>query len=514
MKLDQLKVGAILSYVALGLGIIITFVFTRFMIDTLGTSEYGLFILVLAIISYLTVLDFGFGNAIVRYTAKYKAEQNIVQEEKMLGMFWILYIGLGVLSFVLVIIMNINFKSFFAGSMTDSEIEIARVLMWLAGFNMAMSFPFSIFTSIITAYERFIFLKVLNLIRQIANPVMMVIALLFGYKAIGMIVVVTALNILFNLISWIYCKRKIKVRIHFSGIDVPLFKEISKYSFFVFIALIVDRVYWGTGQLLIAKFINPASVAVFGIGMQFVNVFYMPMSTAISGVFLPKLTAISLEDTHEKKLSDIFIKVGRIQLIILSLIMSGFIMYGQSFIKLWLGDLFAESYYISLILMIPLTIPLAQSIGISILQARNLHAFRSIIYLIIAVANIIISIIFIQLFGVIGGAVGTAVSLIAGQIVIMNIYYKRKINIDIFGFWKEVFKLMPAILLTCGIGLVFKYFVPSGSWLFLIINVVFFTLVYLVAMYFIGINQYEKDLFVTPVKQLLGKLLKRGGAHD
>ena len=66
----QLKAGVLLSYLTLALSNIIALVYTPFMLRLMGQSEYGLYSLVASVVAYLTILDFGFGNAIIRYTAK------------------------------------------------------------------------------------------------------------------------------------------------------------------------------------------------------------------------------------------------------------------------------------------------------------------------------------------------------------------------------------------------------------------------------------------------------------
>ena len=71
IKSKEIKLGAILSYIVLGLNMIIGVLYTPILTSKLGQSEYGLYSLVSTIISYLTVLDFGFGNAIIIYTSKY-----------------------------------------------------------------------------------------------------------------------------------------------------------------------------------------------------------------------------------------------------------------------------------------------------------------------------------------------------------------------------------------------------------------------------------------------------------
>ena len=80
MPINQLKAGAILSYVSIGLNNIVGLLYTPFMLRMLGQNEYGLYSLVASVVSYLTVLDLGFANAIVRYTAKFRAEGKIREQ--------------------------------------------------------------------------------------------------------------------------------------------------------------------------------------------------------------------------------------------------------------------------------------------------------------------------------------------------------------------------------------------------------------------------------------------------
>lgn len=80
----------------------------------------------------------------------------------------------------------------------------------------------------------------------------------------------------------------------------------------------------------------------------------------------------------DKSISDLFIKVGRVQWFIILLILCGFILFGQNFILLWAGSDYADAYWMTLLLFIPSAIPLIQSLGIVILQARNKMRFRSL----------------------------------------------------------------------------------------------------------------------------------------
>lgn len=107
----------------------------------------------------------------------------------------------------------------------------------------------------------------------------------------------------------------------------------------------------------------------------------MALSTAISGVYLPHVTEIVAKNEPVKKLSDLFIKIGRYQYYLLALVASGFVIFGRDFIDIWAGKDFEEAYWITLLIIIPFTIDLIQNIGLSIMQAQNRYDFRAKVYL-------------------------------------------------------------------------------------------------------------------------------------
>ena len=507
MAINQLKAGAFLSYVSIGLNNIVGLLYTPFMLRMMGQSEYGLYSLVASVVAYLTVLDLGFGNAIVRYTAKFRAEGKIREQYEMFGMFFLLYIGIGVLALLVGLGLYFNVDYLFDATMDDSELYKIRVMMLLMVFNLAFTFPMSIWGSIITAYENFVFQKLVGIVRIILNPLVMIAMLLIGYRAIGMVVVTTIFNVVTLLINYWYCKKRLKIQVRFGHFQWGFFKEVSVYSFWIFLNAIMDRIYWSTGQFVLGMFKGAAVVAVYAVAIQLQGI-YMGFSTAISGVFLPKVTAMVTKENDEKAISDLFIRTGRIQYIIMVFILTGFIVFGKSFICLWAGEDYMDAYWIALCFFIPLIVPYIQNLGITILQARNQMKFRSILYVIIAVVSLCISIPFAKQYGGIGCAVGPAFALIAGQIIAMNVYYHRVIHIDIPQFWKEIGK-MSIIPLIIGLLFysLFNVYEISTVWM-LIIGILVFSLVYIPMFCFFGMKSYEKGLFFSPVQRIVNRFLK------
>lgn len=507
MPVNQLKAGVVLNYVVIFLNTIVGLLYTPYMLRMMGQSEYGLYSLVASVIAYLTVLDLGFGNAIVRYTAKFRAEKKTEEQYEMFGMFFLLYLVIGIIAFGIGLGLYFNVDTLFGNTMTAAELGRARIMMLLLVANLAFTFPMSIWGSIIQAYEDFVFQKSLNIFRIILNTAVMICLLHFGYKAVAMVVVQTIFNILTLVINFIYCRRKLNIHIYFRfrHFHWGFLKEVAIYSFWIFLNAIMDRVYWSTGQFVLGAMVGTAAVAVFAIAIQLEGM-YMQFSTAISSVFLPKVTAMVATNRSRKEISDLFIRTGRIQYIVLAYILSGFIIFGRQFIELWAGAGYSDAYIISLLFFIPLTVPLIQNLGITILQARNEMKFRSVLYIIIALVSLAMQIVLTRYFGGIGCAMGVSGALVVGQILIMNVYYRRRQDLDIKTFWKEISKMsiIPIVLIFSSM-LVIRHFFALDSWGKLILGIAAFSLVYIPLFFRFSMTDEERNLFISMFHKIFAR---------
>lgn len=506
MAINQLKAGAFLSYVSIALNNVLGLLYIPFMLRMMGQNEYGLYSLVASVVAYLTVLDLGFANAIVRYTAKFRAENKINEQYEMFGMFFILYCGIGIIALLVGFGLYFNVDSLFDATMTAADLDKVRIMMLLLVFNLAFTFPMSIWGAIITAYENFVFQRLVSIARTILNTAIMIVLLYMGYKAIAMVVLITIFNVVTLCINAWYCRYRLRIKVKFARFKWGFFREVGIYSFWIFLNAIMDRIYWSTGQFVLGIYKGAAVVAVYAVAIQLQQI-YMMFSTAISGVFLPKVTAMVAKGNDEKAISDLFIRTGRIQYIIMAFILTGFIVFGQSFIRLWAGEGYHEAFSIALLFFVPLTIPLVQNLGITILQARNQMKFRSILYVVIAIASLGVSIPLAKMYGGIGCAIGTALALTAGQIVAMNIYYHKKIHIDIPLFWKEIFQMsLVPVLVGLAFILLNTYFQVHYTIPTFIGGITLFVCCYMPLFWRYSMNASERQLFRGPVNTLINRI--------
>ncbi len=500
--MNQLKAGAALNYAIILLNTIVGLLYTPYMLRMMGKSEYGLYSLVASVISYLTILDLGLGNAVVRYTAKFRAEGKQREQYEMFGMFFVLYVIIGAVALLLGSALYFNVDAMFGATMTVEELYKARIMILLLVFNLAFTFPMSIFGSIITAYEHFVFPRAVSIIRILLNTGVMICLLYMGYRAVAMVVVQTVFNVATLLLNYIYCKRYLKIRIFFRRFRWGFLQEVAIYSFWIFLNVIMDKVYWSTGQFVLGAVVGTAAVAVFAVAIQ-LQVMYMQFSTAISQLFLPKITGMVATNDDNRSISDLFIRTGRIQYIVMALVLSGFIVFGRQFIVLWAGAGYEDAYIICLLFFFSLLIPMIQNLGITILQARNQMKFRSLLYIFIAMAALALQIVLARRYGGVGCAIAVSGALLLGQGLIMNIYYSKRQGIDIGRFWKEIFRMSVIPIAVTTTFLFADRMTEIDSWRELAVGIVLFCVIYIPLFWVLSMNKYERELLMIPMRRIL-----------
>ena len=503
--MNQIKAGAMLNDVIIGLNTLVGLLYTPFMLRCLGQNEYGLYSLVASVIAYLTILDFGFGNAIIRYTAKFRAEGKAQEQWEMFGMFVIVYSVIGLIALCGGMALYFNVDNLFDHTMSGADLSIAQTMMLLLTVNLAFTFPLSIFGSIISAYENFVFQRVVNIIRILLTTGVMIALLSIGFKAIALVVVQTVFNLLTLLLNYLYAKHKLKIKIVFHKFNFAFLKEIATYSFWIFLNAIMDKIYWGTGQFVLGSISGTIAVAIFSVAILLQQM-YMTFSSSISSVLLPKITMMVSHNRSAKEISELFITTGRIQYLILALILSGFIVFGQSFINLWAGQDYSYAYIITLIFFVSLLIPLIQNTGIVILQARNQMKFRSLLYLGISAVSLVFQILLTKKYGILGCSIAIGGALILGQGLIMNIYYAKKQSIAIVTFWRKIIKASIVPVVFTILGSLYTYNIALANWLQLGLSIFIFVCLYIPVLWLIGMNEYERNLVKVPIVKIVSRL--------
>ncbi len=526
MAINQRKAGTILSYAHIIIGNTISLIYTPIMLKMLGQSEYGLFGTANSVTSYLSLFSFGISGAYIRFNSLYRAKGDKEGEAKLNGVFFSIFSFLALLVLITGSIMVIFADNIFGNSLTDTELKKIKIIMILSICQFVVTFLFNTVAMVIQAYEKYIFIKSAVLIAGIVQPMINLVVLYFGGKAVSISVISLAVSILTYSTYVIYAKKSLNMKFDFHGLDKLLIKNVFVFSGFLFINSITDQITGSTDTLLLGMFSGTNAVAIYTIGATFGR-YFMSISTSVSSVFSPQINKIVAEDKNNNvALNEIFQRIGRVQCLIVSFILIAYIIFGLHFINLWAGEEYGiTSYFVGLFLLLATYVPLFQNIGIEIQKAKNMHKARSIVYFLVAVVNVLLTIgivLFLKnyfgsdsdsfkVYASMGAAFMTMFCYICGNDIFMNIYYHKKVGLDIITFWKKILRLVPGFLIPIAFGAFITYVFPIDSFLVFLVEAILFTVVFFISVWFLSMNEYEKELLSAPIKKIAGKLKRIKG---
>ena len=507
MKDNQLRWGSILSYVQIVVNVLIGLLYTPVMLKLLGQSEYGLYNTVSSTIAMLNVLSLGFNSSYIRYYARYAVQKDTRRINSLNGIFLIVFTIIGLIALVCGLFLTSHLELVFDQGLTASEYATAKVLMLILTVNLAISFPMSTFTSIISAHERYVFLKLMGIVKTVISPLLTLPLLLAGYGSVAMVVITTLVTLLMDAVYFFYARKKLEMRFAFHGFEKGILRNLLVYSSFIAINIVVDQINSNMDKFLLGRFVGTEEVAVYAIGYTLYH-YYMFFSLGVSSVFSPRIHRIvnstQLDSPEQKRqLTKLFVRVGRIQYLILALVATGFFFFGRQFIVMWTDSEYGNSYYVALLLIFSATVPFIQNVGIEIQRALNRHVFSSICYLMMALVNLAVSIELCQRFGAVGSAAGTALAFVLANGLIMNVYYHKRCNIDILYFWRCILRMSLGLILPLITGALIVQLWDCYKPIPFLLGIPAYTLVYCCSMWLFGLDKEEKQKIISGIRRKL-----------
>ncbi len=501
--MNQLKAGVALNFASTALRLGTAFFMTPYVLSCLGAVEYGTYTLVSSVIMWMILADFGISATVSRYVAEFRAKKDQKKEAVFLSNVMLLNIISGLVVFVAGIIVYWNI-SFLFPSLHGENLENFKVMYLISFSYTVLYFPFKVFAGIPAGHQKFIVPGLINIASAMLAVAASVLFLWWGYKAITLVIINVASGFAILAGSIFYSIKSLGTRIQWE-ISPEIVKIILKYSCWIFVGSIADLLYWKTGNIIIARTSGPMDVTLFSLGINFSNYFII-VSSAVAGVFFPKIVSMVALNQTNQALTRLMARVGRLQLLFIGLLMMGFIFFGQQFLTLWVGRTLGSSTYIcwiiGLLVVIPLSLPLVQNLGIQIVQAKNMHNYRAVILLLIAVCNVIVGYMLSKSFGAPGLAARTALSLICGQCVAMNYFYHKKVGINIKVFFSRLLKgsLLPALILSAT-GALLARLIPMSSLVPFFTGIFLFTACYILCAWLFYMNDSEKSLILNTFRR-------------
>lgn len=500
MGKNEVKYGVILSYILIIINALYGFFLTPYILRQLGSESYGVYKTISAFTASFMVLDLGLGSTMMRYIARFIAdkEEHKIPNYIVMSLIQAMFLSLVVLMATSVCYFRLD--AIYENGLTASELKKAKQLYIFLSVGLVAHIFENVVNGIIKGYNRFIFGNSIKIIRIVSRIFLIVILLGIFSDSLVIVIVDLILTIALVIVEFAYIKLALKVKIKFCYWDGSLFKESLKYTMLMFITSIAAQVNNNLDNVVIGAIAGAAPVAVYSMALLIFGMFNQ-ISTSIAGVMLPTVTNVIVNDDEKyTKTQELIIRAGRIQFMLLSAAFIGFLILGKTFIKLWLGEGYEDVYVITLILMPASLLELCVNVCLSVLRAKNMLGFRTCVLLASTVMNAVITVVGTYFWGYYAAAIGTAASYLIGSVIIMNIYYNKKLGFRMINIYHHIVSRTWICLLLSGLACRVVSGIFEQLALKMAAGVVVFVIVYAVSLLVYGMSTDEKN-FIRSIKR-------------
>lgn len=495
-KGEQIKLGAAFSYLSIILNIAAGLIYTPWMVQMIGQSQYGLYTLANSLISIFLV-DFGLSSAVARYVSKYRSEGQHEKVNNFLGVIYKLYIVIDAVIFVVLGILFVFIGAIYK-NLTPTEISQFKIVYLIAGFFSVVNFPFITLNGILTAYEEFVHLKLSEVVYRLLLVSIMIVVLLSGGGLYALVVVNAGVGLVVTVYKLLVIKKKIPIKINFRYKDATLNKELFGFSAWTTVSALAQRLVFSITPSVLGIVSNSAAIAMFGI-VSTIEGYVFTFTTAINGMFMPMISRAYQKEDANEELFPLFLGVGKFQYALNGLIIAGFIGIGQQFVNLWMGPGYESTYYGILLTIIPGLFYNALQIANTALIVKNKVKYQAIINLTMGIANILLGFPLAMKLGMIGACISIFVAFMIRNII-LNIVCHRVLGFDMKKLITECYLRMSIpIGITAVVACLANQMVPQAGWLDMIVRGAIVVVVFGLSVYTTGLKKAER----TQVKQFL-----------
>lgn len=488
---SQVKFGAVLNYIQIILTAVYGLVLTPYIISHLGISNYGVYKTITSFTATLVVVDLGIAGTVQRYVADFIAKKEEDKIPNFVAMAFIITAFLSVVLIVIAVIMFLMIDPTYAKTFNSSELSLAKILFCVSGLNILLKFYSNILVGMIGGYNRFVYANGMGILEIVLLIISIVVFLQFSNNPAGIVAIQLILNGVFFLINFVYLKREFNIKIRYTYWDKTLFFDVGKYMFLMFLTSVLNQINSNLDNIIIGAVRGPDLVTVYSVGLLVYGMFTQ-LANGIAGVMLPTVANALQSENREKNILNIAVRAGRVQFILLGATLVGFACIGKDFIGVWMGSGYEDVYVITLILITPALFVLCSTVFVSVLRAKNLLGFRTAAGVVSTVFNVIVTVVLIRYWSYIGAAIGTALSCVACELILMNLYYSKKLRLPVLKIYAKIIdKIWICLMISGGVlWIVSKY--VYGSWAAIIIDIFVFCIIYAITLLLFGLTEDEK----------------------
>lgn len=495
------KTAVALSYISLILQTLSTMVLTRFYLEQLGIDTYGLYQMIYSVAQYILILDLGISTVMTRYISEYHEIGDKKKAENFAFHFAVIVIIVVIIVTVIGFVVNSQIENIYL-NLSPEEYVVSHKLFEIMIVQLGFTIISHYFRGLCEAYESFAFTRTVSIFQIILNFVLAIVFVQSNMGVLGIALANTVVIIFNTVVTMGYSLVIAKFRIRFSHWEPSFFRPVFLMMAAMLLQAVVGHINSSVDKTILGIMGTKTDVAVYSVAATIITMFNTLPST-ISSVFQPSATRMVVNKASSEQLTDFVVRPGRLQFMITGGFIAGFVVCGKDFIICWAGESTKDAWLYVLLILIPNMIPLIQNICLSILNAMDKRIYRSIILAGITALNILLTIMMISWIGPIGAPLATGISYIIGHCILMNIYYQKKIGLNVRRMFVSIFRrTWICVLFSLALTLPLICWDCHGNWLILIAKAIIFCAVYGILLLLFGMNEDEKSIIRTIIARI------------
>ena len=423
----SIKTNLLANWLNHGVSLLIGVFLMPYVLHILGDAQYGSWIFINAIAGYSGLLYLGFGQTISRYVAHYHAKQDWGRLNHVANVIFAIYLGMGFLA-----LFAAGIIAWLAPHLSDwgtiSLFEIRTVIL-LLGLNVFVGLAGSVFGGVLMGIQRFDIERGVNLTGGVLRLILTVAFLQAEWGLLTIAIIFFVVTLVENLGHLYFAFRQVKTfRIGTRYMQWSILKECGSFSGFAFIDAIAWTLIEATDSILIGIFFSPAAIVPYYIALRLTQFINMPIAQ-IGKVFMPRAGELHANEDHHA-LQKLVLNGVSLSFLLITGFFIGVCFFGKNLITTWVGPGYPESHLLLMVLLGARIVALPTTTFRSVLYGMGDVKIPSLIYMGEAIANLVLSLILIQSFGLMGVALGTAIPILIAELGIILPYALKKLNIS------------------------------------------------------------------------------------
>jgi len=433
--------GTLSGVLALACGVLATAVTTPVVLRALGASRFGLWVALVATVSLTGLFDFGFNQAVARFTGEHRARRDAEAVQAYITATGAAYLVAFALVLLTTVAIGIAFPFFIKVPAADRSPILPAAL--LVGLATALGLWISFFGSILHAHQR---LPVANLVRAgywLSFTVLTIVAALAGWGLPGLgaamalsstLACSVFLVLVGRTLPWLRIRRPQR----------SILRKALSYSVFMFLVSAGAAVVFETDTLVIAAFRGAAAVTAYAIALRLTRGLTLFLHK-VPDVLFPFYAGMRASG-ERARIRENFLFTARLELAggVATILALSFA--GRPLIAAWVGPTNVASVSvfglaIALVLMEVVIHPaavLAAAAG----GERRMAVFNNVE----AILNLGLSIVLVIRYGVVGVIAGTVIAQMFTNLWFLPHWAMRRLELSLIDYLKATAgrSLLPA----------------------------------------------------------------------